>query len=427
MSLNKRVLVFPCGSEIGLELHRSLGMAKEVVLFGGSSVADHGEYVYSRYIGGIPFVDSPNFINALNQVIKDNSIDYVFPAHDSVLLALAEAQENKVLACKVFASPLATCRICRSKRATLSAFKNILRVPELYFSPTDSQNWPVFLKPDVGQGSKGIFKAETLEVCAALLKQNPDLLVMEYLPGAEFTIDCFTDSSGKLIFSQPRTRARIMNGISVKTAPINRKDLKEMAAVINSKLTLRGAWFFQVKETKSGEPALMEIAPRIAGAMGFCRGAGVNLPLIALYDVEGYSVSAELNPRVIEMDRALENTYRFDFEYKHVYVDLDDCVVCNGKINTRLIAFLYQCINKMISIHLITRHKGDLNQVLQKCRLLRLFDTVTHISDGSDKAAHIKHNDAIFIDDSFCERENVRIKKAIPVFAPDAVESVGIF
>ena len=52
MRLKKKVLVFPCGSEIGLELHRALGKAKEVVLYGASSVSDHGEFVYENHIPG---------------------------------------------------------------------------------------------------------------------------------------------------------------------------------------------------------------------------------------------------------------------------------------------------------------------------------------------------------------------------------------
>ncbi len=426
MSLKKRVLVFPCGSEIGLELHRSLGRAKEVVLFGGASVPDHGEYVYSRYIGGIPFVDAPDFIEALNAVIRENSIDYVFPAHDSVVLALAKAYEQGLLACRVLTSSHSTCRICRSKKNTLELFNGVLRVPALYGSVADVKAWPVFLKPDVGQGSKGAQKAENADICALLLKRAADLLIMEYLPGPEFTVDCFTDASGELIFCQPRTRARIMNGISVKTAPVSRPDLNEMAGIINGKLSLRGAWFFQVKEAEDGQPALMEIAPRVAGAMGFCRGAGVNLPLMTIYDAEGYTVSAMPNPEMREMDRALSNMFRFDYDYSHVYVDLDDCLICGGQVNTELAAFLYQCINKNISLRLLTRHAGELDETLSKHRLVGLFDEIIHLKMGESKASAIKHLPAIFIDDSFAERLDVRKNFSIPVFAPDAVEGLII-
>ena len=54
----KNVLVFPCGSEIGLEIHNSLKYSKDFKLYGGSSVDDHGKFVYENYISGHPYYSS---------------------------------------------------------------------------------------------------------------------------------------------------------------------------------------------------------------------------------------------------------------------------------------------------------------------------------------------------------------------------------
>ena len=52
----KNILVFPCGSEIGLEIHNALKYSKDFKLFGGSSVDDYGKFVYANYISDIPFL-----------------------------------------------------------------------------------------------------------------------------------------------------------------------------------------------------------------------------------------------------------------------------------------------------------------------------------------------------------------------------------
>ena len=57
-----KILVFPCGSEIGLEIHRSLKYSVHIELLGGSSVEDHGKFVFENYIGKIPFIDDSDFI-----------------------------------------------------------------------------------------------------------------------------------------------------------------------------------------------------------------------------------------------------------------------------------------------------------------------------------------------------------------------------
>jgi hypothetical protein len=419
-----KVLVFPCGSEIGLELCRSLKNLKEIELYGGSSEPDHGHYVYSRYLGGLPFVGDPDFVDRINAAVRQYGIDYVFPAHDSVVLSLATAQDNGLLACPVLTSPASTCRTCRSKKATMDTFQPLLRTPALYETLGEVVRWPVFLKPDVGQGSKGTYTAMNAEACRILCDRDPSLLVMEYLPGPEFTVDCFTNRHGALVFAQPRSRLRVTNGISVRTAPVERADLTAMAHHINQRLALRGVWFFQAKETAQGQPALMEIAPRVAGAMGLCRGAGVNLPLMSVYDAEGCEVQATINPKVREMDRALYNRFHLDYAYEHVYVDLDDCLISDGKVNTELISFLYQCVNRRVALHLLTRHARDPQETLRQHRLGGLFDDIIHLKDGQTKSSVIVQRSAVFIDDSFAERTDVNRTLGIPVFGPDAVEAL---
>ena len=87
------VLVFPCGSEIGLEVNEALKRDKHIKLFGLSSVPCHGRFVYENYIEGISFINSDSFIDELNRIIEDNNIDLLIPAYDDAILYLSEAKE----------------------------------------------------------------------------------------------------------------------------------------------------------------------------------------------------------------------------------------------------------------------------------------------------------------------------------------------
>jgi hypothetical protein len=295
-------------------------------------------------------------------------------------------------------------------------------VPILYASLNEVVDWPVFLKPDFGFGSKGTTKADQLSDAEYHLKHRDHLLVLEYLPGKEYTIDCFTDRHGHLLFAGGRERARISNGISVRTMPVVNPKFQEIAEAINQILQFRGMWFFQVKENKKGILTLMEIAPRIAGAMGLYRNLGINFALMSLYDAEGFDINIIKNNYPITFDRSLESRFKLELQFSHVYLDYDDCIIVNGKLNLQLITFLYQCINNDIGITLLTRHAGDLEKSLSKSRLGNLFDSIIKIEDGKLKSEFITEQKAIFIDDSFAERLDVRNNIGIPVFAPDAIE-----
>lgn len=417
--MNRRVLVFPCGSEIGLEVYRAVQHCKDFTLIGGNSVDDHGRFVYENYIDDIPFVDDVNFIQKINDIIEKYDIDLIVPAHDSVVLKLSQ-NFDKINAIVVTSSAFA-CDICRSKKKTYELFKNILPIPKIYeFDKVSEKDFPLFLKPDVGQGAKGTKKVNNIDE----LKSNytSDHLILEYLPGEEYTIDCFTNYKGELIYCSGRERARILNGISVNCKEVIDDDFLILAKKINQKLEMNGAWFFQLKRRKNGELVLMEIATRIAGTMEFQRGYGVNLALLSLYNALLMDVSIIKNNYQIEFDRALASSFKLDIDYDTVYIDFDDTIIINGGVNTSAISFLYRCLNRNKRIVLLTRHKEDILNSLNYYKIGNIFDEVINVEVDNAKSLYVDNKKAIFIDDSFRERKDVHEKCDIPVFDVDMLD-----
>lgn len=415
----KRVLVFPCGSEIGLEIYRSLKYSKEFELYGGNSVEDHGMYVYENYISDIPFVDDEQFVEKINEIIKKYNIDYIIPAHDSVVLKLA--QNSELVNAKIVTSDKYTCEICRSKKKTYEKFSGIIPIPKMYNkSEIRDSDFPLFLKPDVGQGSKGTKKVNSVIELESNYEQ--DKLILEYLPGKEYTIDCFTSYDGRLLYCNGRERKRISNGISVNTVEVINKTFEELANKINDTLCFSGAWFFQVKERINGELVLMEIAPRIAGTMELQRAYGINLPLVSLYNADEKDIALIKNKYNVILDRALESKFKLSYEYKNVYIDLDDTLIVNDEVNYMVVAFLYKCLNENKKIFLITRHRVDPIETLNKYKIYNLFDKIIHIGKDDNKSQYIEGKDSIFIDDSFSERKEVYDNKNIPVFDVNMID-----
>lgn len=425
--MKKNVLIFPCGSEFGLEAHRALRYSTHFNLIGASSVDDHGKFVFDNYVGDIPFVNTPGFLERVNEVVDSYNIDFIIPAHDNVLLSLAQEKAAGRLHCELITSPLETCEIATSKLKTYEFFKDILPTPKVFKSISEVRetDLPIFLKPEVGNGSRGTQTAKTLEDITFYTKKDPSLLLLEFLPGKEFTVDCFTNHKGELLFCKARQRARIGNGISTNSVHVaDNRRFREIAELINKHLPWRGVWFFQVKENAKGELVLMEIAPRAAGTSGLARGKGVNLLLLSLFDAQSYDVDVFENDYDIVIDRALQNRYRHNIAYQHVYLDFDDLVIFDGKVNPEVMAFVYQCFNKKIKVHLITKHANTLGESLKKYHLNDIFDEIIHIKKEDEKHLYIKHKNAIFIDDSFAERRKIHDKCHIPTFDGHMIESL---
>ncbi|MGC8739081.1 MAG: ATP-grasp domain-containing protein [Candidatus Hydrogenedens sp.] len=431
-----RVMIFPGGTEIGLEIFRSLSYSQHIELFGATSLEnDPGGMLFKHYYTGLPFVNERSFLKRFCSLLEKLKIDFIFPAHDTAGLYLAEHQHD--LPCKVLISPVKTCRICRDKEKTYKYFDGILSIPKVFKQPHQIPYFPVFLKPKIGEGSKGVFRVESQKELEGILENKKNLLILEYLPGKEYTIDCFTNYVGELIFSGARERIRISHGISVDTQVTNRYRFIRFAEVINKHLKLRGAWFFQMKERANGELVLLEIAPRVSGGMGLFRNRGVNLPLLTVYDALRIPVEITEQPFPQEMQRCLFNYFpkafispllqshtKKPYFFDHVYIDYDDCLVIHGKLNYPVVLFLIQCKGAGIPVTVLTRHKGEYEISLHSLGLDKLINTFIELHEGEKKSSYIQSKKPIFIDDSYQERKEVYETLKIPVFSVDMIESL---
>lgn len=421
----RNVLIFPAGTEIGLEIYNALKYCKEVRLFGaGQDVSNHAQFIYTPY-SIIPSVHTSQWLEPLVSLCRTLNIEYIFPAHDDALVALSK--HRSVIPATVICPSPEACSITRSKSATYKALSGLVHVPQLFRldDTPESYNYPLLVKPDCGQGSLGITKVndhvELLQAVAAV-SQIGKPIVCEYLPGEEFTVDCFSDREQGLLFARARVRHRIRNGISVNTSSGELREAQEIATTINQALKLYGAWFFQLKRSRDDRLTLLEVAPRIAGAMVTHRVMGVNFPLLSIFEHERRPTKILLNQGRLEVDRALNNRFRHDIEFTSLYVDLDDTLICDGVVNTLVLSLIFESINLGRTVKLITRHRGDLREILNRHRITGLFDEIIHLKDREPKSDYIKESEAILVDDSFAERLEVSDRLGIPTFDCSMIE-----
>ena len=214
----KKILVFPSGSEIGLEIYHALQFSTHFELLGCSSVDDHGIFTYKNHIAGFPFYTDGNFISELKKIVSEYKIDAVFPTTDAVAELIKH--NEKEIGCVVVGSSSETTSICASKIKTYQILSNYVPCPKINFSIDEINAFPVFIKPDRGHSSKYTFLAKdpiSARNFLGIFKDRADFIFCEYLPGNEFTIDCLSTKDGRLLFHGSRKRARISNGISVNT------------------------------------------------------------------------------------------------------------------------------------------------------------------------------------------------------------------
>ena len=131
---------------------------------------------------------------------------------------------------------------------------------------------------------RNLFGGEVIRMTTALaahiLAQESrfrDLLVMEYLDGAEYSIDCLA-TNGRLLRAIPRRKPVRLGGTQLLE---DNADLVALAARLTSAFQLNSVFNIQVRYA-SGVPKLLEINARTSGGIYFACLSGVNLPAWAI-------------------------------------------------------------------------------------------------------------------------------------------------
>ena len=431
------VAVFPCASGIGQELFYALGGRRDIALFGiNSGDGNAGSCLYgSGYLGGAPPMSrGGELVGFLNARFAEHDIRYVFPAYDDATVWLKRNQP--LLSAAVIAPGLEAVEACRSKTATYAALASVVRTPAVFskdlLTPSDL---PVFAKPDAGEGSKRCRLVSTMREVSGL---GPDEIAVEYFPGEEYTVDCFThapvgtsaasgtgaactssststDTGTGWTAAFPRVRHGVRAGLSVHARPATdpsvAAECEGMARRIAAALSMRGAWFFQCRGARDGGLGLLEVAPRIPGASALTRHAGVNLPLLSLYSFMGRDVRllpGRPETRPTDVVKVYRNNAVFRHSFDTVFCDLDDTLVKEGAVCPRTIAFLYRWRAASKRIVLLTRHRGDVGETLRRLRVAEsLFDRVVRIPDPATPKSGFVTPGSVFVDDSFRERSDV--------------------
>ena len=146
-------------------------------------------------------------------------------------------------------------------------------------------------KPD----SSTISLKEMIEILSEA-EQFPELLVMEYLPGQEYTVDLVANKKDVLCCCCRRS-LRMENSIMIDSIVEDNKQIIDLCTDITTRLGLEGNIGFDVRERADGTPIIMECNPRITAGAPIFLHAGVNLININICRILGEFESQSLQTK----------------------------------------------------------------------------------------------------------------------------------
>ncbi len=307
----RRILVTGAGGPAGVAVIRSLLRRPDVTVF----AADMDGWASGLYLVPasqrrlVPPGADPGFVAALTQLVEADGLDLVISTVDVELLALSGRRSELAPAVLAAPSPI-TLETALDKLELARVCEPTGSVPRtvLAGSEANAVDWqfPVFAKPRRGAGSRGVRSVADREALEAL-PLDEDLIVQDFLPGQEYSVDVLADRDSNVVAAVPRTRARVDSGVAIAGRTLRDAELQRTASAVARAIGLVGVANVQLRRDREGVAKLLEVNPRFPGALPLTIAAGVDIPSLVVDLFLGAELPGSLDFREVASVRHLED------------------------------------------------------------------------------------------------------------------------
>jgi carbamoyl-phosphate synthase large subunit len=241
----------------------------------------------------VPLSDTPDYLDEITTICDLEGIDLIVPTIDDELELFARARVAFAQrGIRVAVSSPETAALCNDKLATCAHLRarGVAAAATFLASalPADAE-LPLFVKPRVGRGGIGAFRATSARELAFFAEYVADAVVQEYLDGPEFTIDVLCDFDGRVLSAVPRERVVIRAGVIDRGRTSTDPALIDLALACAAALSFAGPINIQCRVV-DGRPVVFEINPRFSGGIPLTIAAGADFPRMLVDLVAGRPV-----------------------------------------------------------------------------------------------------------------------------------------
>ena len=262
----------------------------------------------------VPRGDDPSYIDVLLEICEKEHVEAVLPIMTVELNALSRNRARfEAVGTKVSVSDEASLEIANDKiklfdymtqhSIPCAEYKAVHSFSELE-SAVKEMGYPtkrVCVKATRGSGSRGFriidetrprfemymhekpnscyIRLAELKGILAEADEFPELMVMEHLPGNEYTVDLLADK-GRVLYCCCRKSLGMDNGIMLNSEVVENNTVEALCKAVTENLKLDGNIGFDVLEREDGTPFIVECNPRLTAGIPVFRMADVNLPYL---------------------------------------------------------------------------------------------------------------------------------------------------
>jgi len=248
--------------------------------------------LYRSDLGAVvPLASSPEYIDSIVKICKDQAIHAIFVGSDEELAILSKSSKriHDETEAIVIANSPEVISIGQDKWRTFQFLKRS-NLPCAVSSLVDDQEkfvqefgFPLVVKPREGHGSLHICVAKNRDEIKSAVSEIENAgwvpMLQEYLPAQdqEYTTGLTIDREGKSVMSSISMRRKLKDGQTYKAFVDDFPNIRKFAEETAMKLGARGPINVQARLV-GDKPRVFEINPRFSASVPIRAIAGVNEP-----------------------------------------------------------------------------------------------------------------------------------------------------
>lgn len=299
--MSRTVLVPGAGGAAAVSTIKSLRLAE----FDGRIVSTDAHplsagFYLSDGFRVVPKAEDPDFYPAVRRLVEEERIDVILPTSGFDIYEYGRhKRELEALGVVVAMSDLDAMSTCANKWEFYLKTHGAFPLPETSRDLASWQRFPCFVKPTFGKGSRNAYRCDTRAELLFHASSFPDLIVQEYLPGEEYTVDVLSDLAAAPILAVPRVRLETKDGISSKGRVFRDGEMQRLCLEMARHLALKGPTCMQLRRDEDGGLSFLEVNARLGGGSIFTTLAGVNIPKLLLDLIAGMELAVPIPKEII--------------------------------------------------------------------------------------------------------------------------------
>ena len=308
--MKKRLLFSGAGGSIFPYMFEQLKDEYEV--FAMDSDEKVAKLYKNEKIFTVPNINEENFELVIENIIAEHKIDIYIPSIDEEILIAIEI--SKKMGIQVLSPSEDFVKLCLDKFELMKALTNA-KVSNIETYMADKYNedfdYPIFLKPNIGRGSRGIKKIDNFNEYEAYFTleeyKKEEVLVQPFVGGDEYTVSVTVNNLNQLISIVPKI-VFTKQGITKHAQSIKHEKIEKICKKIVELLSPNGSFNVQLK-LLDNEIYIFEINPRFSTTLVLSVASGVNEIDLAIQNFNKKEVEYIEDFKEIKLIRRWENVF----------------------------------------------------------------------------------------------------------------------